>query len=137
MFTDREASRDGGSQLFALLHDDGSAFYRMHGDGERKSVEITELAVLTSDAYIALWRTLLGMDLMHTVTLRAPPGTLLPYLLTDARLVRITGNEDGLWLRMLDVPTVLEARSYQADVRGARRLGRRARRRRPVRAGDP
>jgi predicted acetyltransferase len=117
VFTDREASRYGGSQLFVLLHDDGSVFYRVHGDGERKSVEITELAVLTSDAYIALWRTLLGMDLMHTITLRAPPCTLLPYLLTDARLVRITGNEDGLWLRMLDVPTVLEARSYQGDVK--------------------
>jgi len=53
---------------------------------------------------------------MDTITVHAPPGTLLPYLLTDARLVRITGNEDGLWLRILDVPAVLEARSYRADL---------------------
>ena len=41
---------------------------------------------------------------------------MLPYLLTDRRLVRTVGVEDALWLRMLDVPAVLEARSYAADV---------------------
>lgn len=39
----------------------------------------------------------------------------MPYLLTDARRVRLTDREDGLWLRMLDVPAVLEARTYAAD----------------------
>ena len=65
---------------------------------------------------IALWRTLLGLDLMDTVTVHAPPGHPLPYLLTDARLVRVTGSEDGLWFRMLDAPAVLEARSYGAEL---------------------
>ena len=116
VFNDREESRYGGSPLIVLLHDDGFAFYRVYGGGERNSVEITKLAALSGDVYIALWRTLLGMDLMATVTLQAPPCTLLPYLLTDARLVRITGNEDGLWLRILDVPAVLAARSYGADL---------------------
>ena len=41
---------------------------------------------------------------------------MLPYLLTDPRLVRTVGVEDTLWLRMLDIPAVLEARSYAADV---------------------
>jgi predicted acetyltransferase len=113
---DREVGRHGGSAFFTLLHDDGFAIYRLHGDGERKSVEITKLAAVTVEAYVALWRTLLGMDLKDTVTLQAPPNTLLPYLLADPRLVRITGNEDGLWLRIIDVPTVLEARAYKADL---------------------
>ena len=30
--------------------------------------------------------------------------------------MRTTGTEDGLWLRMLDIPAVLEARSYAADL---------------------
>ena len=30
--------------------------------------------------------------------------------------MRTTGVEDGLWLRMIDIPTVLEARSYAADL---------------------
>ena len=41
---------------------------------------------------------------------------MLPYLLTDPRLVRTVVVEDALWLRMLDIPAVLEARSYAADV---------------------
>jgi predicted acetyltransferase len=115
VFGDREVSRGGGGPLMVLLHDDGFAFYRIHGDGERKSVALTKLAAVTVEAYVALWRTLLGMDLMDSVTLEAPPGELLPYLLTDARRVRVTSREDGLWLRILDVPTVLEARTYAAD----------------------
>ncbi|MEU0497214.1 enhanced intracellular survival protein Eis [Mycobacterium sp. NPDC006124] len=116
VFGDRELSRGGGSPFFALLHDDGFVFYRAHGDGERKTAAITKLATVTDDAYIALWRTLLGLDLMQTVTLQAPRGALLPYLLSDARVVRTTGSEDGLWLRILDVPTVLQARRYAADL---------------------
>ena len=116
VFGDREVSRGGGSPFFALLHDDGFAFYRAHGDSERKTAAITKLAAVSDDAYVALWRALLGLDLMQTVTLQAPPGALLPYLLSDARVVRTTGSEDGLWLRILDVPTVLQARSYAADL---------------------
>jgi predicted acetyltransferase len=56
------------------------------------------------------------MDLKDTVTVQAPPDGLLPYLLTDSRLVRNTGSEDGLWLRIIDVPSVLEARTYSADL---------------------
>jgi predicted acetyltransferase len=112
---DREVSRRGSGPLMALLHDDGFVLYRIHGDSERKSVAVTSLAAVTVDAYIALWRTLLGMDLMDAVTVEAPPRQLLPYLLTDARGVHVTGREDGLWLRILDVPTVLEARTYAAD----------------------
>lgn len=115
VFVDREVSRRGDSPLMVLVHDDGFALYRIHGDGERKSVAITKLAAVTDDAYVALWRTLLGMDLMDTVTIEAPPRELLPYLLSDARGVRVTGREDGLWLRILDVPTVLAARTYSAD----------------------
>ena len=40
--------------------------YRVHGDSERKTVAITKLAAVTVDAYVALWRTLLGMDLIET-----------------------------------------------------------------------
>ncbi|GAB7067346.1 enhanced intracellular survival protein Eis [Mycolicibacterium hodleri] len=115
VFVDHEVSRRGGSPLMVLLHADGFALYRVHGDSERKSVAILKLAAVTADAYVALWRTLLGMDLMDTVTIGAPPGELLPYLLTDARGVRVTGREDGLWLRILDVPTVLAARTYATD----------------------
>jgi predicted acetyltransferase len=65
---------------------------------------------------VALLRALLGLDLMETVVLRTHTRDPLPYLLTDSRLARITGYEDDLWLRIADVPTVLEARRYQAEL---------------------
>lgn len=116
VLADRESSRQGGTPLFCLLHADGFAMYRVHGHDETKNVEITKLAAVTPQAQIALWRVLVGLDLKETIRVDTHPGHVLPYLLTDHRLVRITGVEDGLWLRMLDIPTVLEARSYAADL---------------------
>ncbi len=116
VFADREAFRDGGSAYFCLLHADGFVMYRTHGNDEKKKIEISEMAAVTPQAHVALWRVLLGMDLIETVTVWTHPDDVLPYLLTDPRLVRTVGVEDTLWLRILDIPAVLEARSYGADV---------------------
>ncbi len=115
MFTDREEFRYGGTAFFCLLHADGFAMYRVHGD-EKKKVEITKFAAVTPQAHVALWRVLLGMDLIEKVVTWTHLDDVLPYLLTDPRLVRTTLVEDALWLRILDVPAVLEARSYAADL---------------------
>jgi predicted acetyltransferase len=116
VLTDREVSRNGGSPLFCLLHPDGFALYRVHRDGEKKNIAITKLVAVTPHAHIALWRVLLGMDLIETVNVETHPDNALPYLLTDPRLVRTAGVEDGLWLRILDIPAVLEARTYGTDL---------------------
>jgi predicted acetyltransferase len=115
VLTDREEFRYGGTAFFCLLHPDGFAMYRVHGD-EKKKVEITKLAAVTPQAHIALWRVLLGMDLIEKVVTWTHPDDVLPYLLTDPRLVRTTLVEDALWLRIIDVPAVLEARSYAAEL---------------------
>lgn len=115
VFSDHEEFRHGGTALFCLLHADGFVLYRVHGDREKK-VEISKLAAVTPEAHIALWRVLLGMDLYAQVKTLTHPHDVLPYLLTDPRLVRTTLIEDGLWLRLLDVPAALEARTYAADV---------------------
>jgi len=115
VMADRAESRGGGTAFLALLHADGFAMYRVHG-GERKSVQITKVAAVTSDAHAALWRVLLGMDLMSTVDVATHHAEPLPYLLTNPRVVRQTGSEDGLWLRIRDIAAVLEARTYEADL---------------------
>ncbi|MDT5244965.1 MAG: hypothetical protein QOD36_2341 [Mycobacterium sp.] len=79
-------------------------------------VRVGELTAVTSDAHVALCRALLGLDLMEKVVFATHPGDPLPYLLTDHRLARITHYEDDLWLRIMDIPTALEARTYQADL---------------------
>ena len=79
-------------------------------------VEVTKLTAVTAAAHIAVWRVLLGLDLMDTITVDTHPADPLPYLLTDARRVQATSSEDALWLRIIDIPATLEARRYQADL---------------------
>lgn len=115
VFLDREIARGGGSQLIALLHEDGVAMYRIFGAAEVKSVAVTKFIALTPAARVALWRVLVGLDLKDKITVSTHRADPLPYLLTDARLVEFSG-EDGLWLRIFDIPKVLQARSYSSDL---------------------
>ncbi len=112
---DREHRRGGASALFHLLHADGYASYRIQ-DADR-TCRVVELFAVTDRAYVALWRVLLGLDLVHTVTTMAcAPDDPLPFLLTDPRQVRTTGLADGMWARVLDVVAALGARRYACEV---------------------
>jgi len=112
---DREPARRGGTELFSMLHPDGYAMYRVFGD-DPMMVRVAELTAVTPDAHAALCRALLGLDLMEKVAFGTSVADPLPYLLTDARRARVTHFEDELWLRLMDIPTALEARSYQGDL---------------------
>jgi predicted acetyltransferase len=115
LFADREPARGGASALFFLLHPDGYAAYRVDRAGRR--CHVVDLVAATDDAHAALWRVLLGLDMVTTVTsTRFPPDDPLPFLLTDPRLVRTTAVADGMWLRLLDVAAALAARTYAVEV---------------------
>lgn len=114
-FLDREHGRAGGSALFHLAHPDGWAAYRI--DHERRRCRVVELVAATDEAHVALWRVLLGLDLMHTVTTETCPlDDPLPFLLADHRQVRTVHLTDGVWARLLDVPAALSARRYGTEV---------------------
>ena len=112
---DRDWSRNGGTALFHLVHADGYASYRRQWDD--RSCEVVELFAVTAEAHRELWRALLAMDLVETVRSPSlPVDDPLPLLLTDPRQVRTTGLDDGMWLRVLDVPAALSARSYRVEL---------------------
>ena len=115
LLADWEGSRRGATQWFSFLHPDGYLLYRVHGR-HPKTVRVEEFNAATPDAHVALWRALLGLDLVETIVALSHPADPLPYLLTDSRLVRTTASEDGLWLRIMDVAAALESRTYQADL---------------------
>lgn len=115
LLADREWVRRGGTEWFGFLHSDGYAMYRVFGD-DPMIVRTGEFKAVTTDAHVALCRALLGLDLMEKVVFGTHPADPLPYLLTDTRLARLTHHEDDLWLRIMDIPTALEARTYQADL---------------------
>lgn len=116
LFADVERHRQGATTLFVLLHADGYALYRRSRRENRDIASVRELRALTSDAHAALWRVLLGMDLVDTVEAEIAEDDPLGYLLTDPRTVRLTHRGDTLWARIMDVPAALTARTYRADL---------------------
>lgn len=115
LLADRENTREGGTEWLAMLHPDGYVLYRVHA-GEPKTVRVEEFRAVTPEAHAALWRALLGLDLMGKIVVETYPDDSMPYLLTDTRLATTTGRSDGLWLRMMDIPAVLMARRYTVDL---------------------
>ena len=107
--------------LRAVRYDDangrptGFASYELgpaEGDYSKHSATVRHLIAATDEAEIALWRFLLELDLV--ATLRAPGRPVdepANWHLGDLRAAT-RRRGDGLWLRILDVPAVLEARRY-------------------------
>lgn len=79
----------------------------------RSRAEVTDLCAASTAIEARLWRFLAELDLVKTVTaVDRPVDDTLPWLLENARAVRKTGWADFLWVRLLDVPAALTARSY-------------------------
>lgn len=99
----------------------GFAVYRVTEDATdftKHSVAVDYLVAATDDAYAALWRFLLELDLVSRVT--APVRSVEePFLwqLTDYRAAQKTAESDHLWLRILDVAGALQARRFSAPGR--------------------
>lgn len=114
--SDRPDERRGESALQFLVHPDGYATFRRAAGPRGREARVVELVVATEDARAALWRVLLGLDLVPTVVAELSPDDPLPFLLTDTRAARVTGTRDGLWVRLLDVPAALAQRRYATEL---------------------
>ncbi|HZD23091.1 MAG TPA: GNAT family N-acetyltransferase [Acidimicrobiia bacterium] len=98
---------------------DGYAIYRQKGkwqewvaDGE---VSVVEVITAGSESHRAVWAFLTNIDLFPRVTWwNAPVDDPLSLIVDDSRRVR-RSLSDSLWIRVLNVPSALEARSYEHD----------------------
>ncbi|MBO8203483.1 GNAT family N-acetyltransferase [Streptomyces smyrnaeus] len=81
-----------------------------------QTVTVQDLFATTAAGEAALWRFVLAMDWVQRVRtgLRAPDD-VLPLLLPDPRAARTVTHADWLWIRPLDVPRMLTARTYPAE----------------------
>ncbi|MCR2812220.1 GNAT family N-acetyltransferase [Microbacterium sp. zg.Y1090] len=89
------------------------------GDGTKGTVDVSYFLAATDDAYAALWRFLLELDLI--ATLRAHQQSAdepLLWMIDDQRAVTLA-LRDHQYVRILDVPAVLGARRYAAPGRFA------------------
>ena len=74
---------------------------------------VLSLIGVTPAAERALWHFLCSIDwVLHIATGPRAPDDLLPLFLGDPRAARPTTYADYLWLRPLDVPALLETRTY-------------------------
>ncbi len=99
-FIDQAEKSEDFSPVFRLRHDDGYAAYRVrmlwNEGAPGHELDLIELVAVTDDAHAALWNTLLGVDLVATITSRRAMALddPLPYLLEDPRSVRTEGLDD-------------------------------------------
>jgi len=106
--------------MFFALHADGFAAYRVEQkwtDGNPDdTVSIQELVANTPEAYAALWRHCLDLDLARRViAYNRPLDEPLLHLLTDPRRLR-QRPLDSLHVRLLDVEAALTARRYSGEL---------------------
>ncbi|MFC8304556.1 GNAT family N-acetyltransferase [Specibacter sp. NPDC057265] len=95
---------------------DGYVSYKPVRDDSRSTVEIVDLLAVTDAAYLALWNFLGQLDLIDEVSWSmAPVDDPLEWAIAAKRHYKRTDTEDHLWLRILDVPAALAARSYAVD----------------------
>lgn len=97
---------------------DGYAVYRTKlswRDGlPAGELTVTELLATSPVTEEALWRYVVGVDLVATITATGRPvDDALPWMLADPRRLR-RRPADAMWLRVLDVPTALSGRAYRS-----------------------
>jgi predicted acetyltransferase len=121
---DYEQWRRGRSRKFyALYEHEGKALafavYRIKSEwgdaGTASLVDVQEAMGVTPSATREIWRYLFGIDLIARIQAWGGPADHpLLLMLAEPRRLRLRLG-DGLWLRILDVPAVLSARSYEND----------------------
>jgi predicted acetyltransferase len=123
---DLELHREGASPHYRVLYQtdenpSGLALYRLKlawdASGPNGTLRLEWLIATTPDAYAALWRHVLEVDLMARVSAEMRPvDEPLRFLLADSRQPK-TRIEDGLWLRLVDVAAGLTGRRYAVEGR--------------------
>ena len=127
---DPERWREGSSaKRFVVYEADGQAegyaIYTQKADWSdlvpNGQVRVKEVMATTERAHTGLWKFIAGIDLFPRVRhWNVPTDDPLWWKLSDPRRVE-RKRTDALWLRIMDVPAALEARTYEID--GSIRIG--------------
>jgi predicted acetyltransferase len=125
LFDPPERRHGGGPKRLVVVELDGAvdayAVYRHHMSFEAGSstsrLGVIEALGATPRATAELWRYLLDVDWVETVTFELlPPDHPLFLLLAHPRRAKFR-MADGLWVRLVDVGAALSGRTYAADHR--------------------
>ncbi|KAA8964335.1 GNAT family N-acetyltransferase [Mycobacterium sp.] len=118
---DRVTQRDNKSALAFIVHPDGFLTYRVTGASPHAyrrpfgSVVVEDFCPVTNEAHTELLATLVAMKVFDNITVEVPVDDPLWLKLKDQLGARTTGVYDFLWMRIMNVPAVLNSRVYLAD----------------------
>jgi predicted acetyltransferase len=123
---DPQDQRGGAGRKRFVVHEtagevDGYAFYRHKGTWEEGvptgTLLVREVIGATPHAIRELWRYLLDIDVMQTISAGLlPPDHPLLLLLSEPRRTKYRLG-DGIWVRLVDVGAALSGRGYASDGR--------------------
>jgi predicted acetyltransferase len=121
MLHDTDRARGESGIKFLAVYEaggevEGTAIYRVKPDwderGPKGTLHAIEVLADTPRAVRDLWRWLLDIDLVSQVrAVRTPVPHPLQLLMAEPRRLGFTVG-DGIWLRIVDVPAALSARTY-------------------------
>lgn len=125
VLADVPSRRNGGTELQAAVHEtpDGPTGYAVwrtesawEAGGPAGKVQVREVVAADPQAYAALWRFLLSVDLTRKVLFHfATPDEPLLHLVDEPR--RLGGVlTDSLWIRLVNLPRALAARRYATPI---------------------
>ncbi|MEV6718319.1 GNAT family N-acetyltransferase [Lentzea sp. NPDC051208] len=93
--------------------DDGYVCYKVSEDKDfHHHMEVQDFAWANADAWRDLWIYLTRLDLVDTIEFDAALDDPLHWLFEDPRVVYTKDVYDQIWLRLVDVPRMLAARTY-------------------------
>ena len=99
-----------GYATYVIKPDWGSD--RVHKGG----IGVFEIVDLVPSARLALWRFLTSIPLHGKISLdHSPPDEPIRLAMRDPRRLLTSAANDFLWVRILDVPAALNARSYSLE----------------------
>jgi predicted acetyltransferase len=111
-----------GKQSHWILHEgpdgpDGLLAWQVTRDfdltGEMGAITVPHFVTATDEAYRGLWGYLAGIDVIDEIFVDdRPVDEPIRWHLADARVLSYKHTFDYLWLRILDVPATLTARTY-------------------------
>jgi predicted acetyltransferase len=122
-FYDAERIRREWSGMFHVVYEnndviEGYAAYRLKPekpDSDDLHMRVIESVTSTPESHAAMWRFLFDVDLVRQVSASHRPATdPLWWMLANPRELERQPT-DGLWARILDVESALQARSYFQD----------------------
>ncbi|QWT25167.1 GNAT family N-acetyltransferase [Subtercola sp. PAMC28395] len=111
---------DANPGIYAAAHYDeagqvdGYVSYLFKGwDTAPHTLEVIDLVAADDNAYLGLWEFLASVDLVERIEWQAAPADdPLRWAVANWRSLALTGLEDLLWIRVLDVVAAFEARAY-------------------------